>query len=241
MMGASSRGTFILPLRKEGIVTDDSCPLCSAPQISAFHEDRLRRYHRCEVCRLIFVPRNCHLSLIEEKAEYDFHENSPDNPGYRRFLSRLFEPMNALLLPISAGLDFGSGPGPTLSVMFEEVGHSVSLYDPFYAPDTAALNRRYDFVTATEVVEHFRNPAEDLQRLWSCVRPGGLLGIMTKQTLDRSSFANWHYKNDRTHVSFFSRETFKWFAENRHARLTFIGSDVILLEKSEQNSLHTFI
>jgi len=233
------RGAFRIA---EGCAPVDTlCPLCAADRTVDFFEDRRRAYLRCEVCRLIFVPQEYHLSSADEKVEYDLHENSPDAKGYRQFLNRIFEPVNAWLQGARKGLDFGSGPGPTLSVMFEEAGHNVSLYDPFYAPDTAPLNRQYDFVTATEVVEHFRNPAEDLQRLWSCVRPGGLLGIMTKQATDRSSFANWHYKNDRTHVSFFSRETFKWFAENGYAELTFIGSDVILLKKSEQSSLHTFV
>jgi cyclopropane fatty-acyl-phospholipid synthase-like methyltransferase len=183
---------------------------------------------RCEVCRLIFVPREYHLSSADEKAEYDLHENSPDTPGYRRFLSRLFEPVNARLEDGSKGLDFGSGPGPTLSVMFEEAGHDLSIYDPFYAPDQTPLTRQHDFVTASEVVEHFRNPAEDLQRLWSCVKPGGLLGIMTKQALDQASFAKWHYRNDPTHISFFSRETFEWLATKWLVKLTFIGSDVVL-------------
>lgn len=210
---------------------DVLCPLCADSRIGEFDEDRFRSYLCCNVCRLIFVPCEYHVSPSDEKAEYDLHENSPDDPGYRKFLGRLFEPMNDRLAAGSTGLDFGSGPGPTLSVMFEEAGHNVSIYDPFYAPDETPLTRQYDFVTASEVVEHFRNPADDLQRLWSCVKPGGLLGIMTKRALDQASFANWHYKNDPTHVSFFSRETFNWLAELWRARLTVVGSDVILLAK----------
>lgn len=211
---------------------DSFCPMCRSGRGVDFFVDRWRRYLRCDVCRLIFVPPEFHLSLAGEKAEYDLHENSPDDPGYRKFLGRLFEPVNDRIAAGSTGLDFGSGPGPTLSVMFEEAGHDVEIYDPFYSPDETPLTRQYDFVTASEVVEHFRNPADDLQRLWSCVKPGGLLGIMTKQVIDQASFANWHYKNDPTHISFFSRETFNWLAEDWLAELTFVGSDVMLLSKS---------
>lgn len=210
---------------------DCFCPLCRSDRVGDLFEDRLRCFLRCETCRLVFVPSEFHLSPGEEKTQYDHHENSPDDLNYRKFLGRLFEPVNARLSPESTGLDFGSGPGPTLSVMFEEAGHDVAIYDPFYAPDRTPLTHQYDFVTASEVVEHFRNPAEDLRRLWSCVKPGGLLGIMTKQALDRASFKKWHYKNDPTHVSFFSRETFTWLAEKWSAELTFVGSDVILLSK----------
>ena len=184
-------------------MSNTSCPLCSLREIFDFHKDRSREYLRCKTCQLIFVPREYHLSPPDEKAEYDLHENSPDDPGYRKFLGRLYEPMNDRIAAESSGLDFGSGPGPTLSIMFEEAGHNVAIYDPFYSPDKTPLTRQYDFVTASEVVEHFRNPAKDLQRIWSCIKPGGLLGIMTKLALDQASFSNWHYKNDPTHVSFF--------------------------------------
>lgn len=105
----------------------------------------------------------------------------------------------------------------------------MAIYDPFYATDTSPLAVRYDFVTASEVVEHFRNPADDLDRIWACVKPGGLLGIMTKLALDREAFARWHYKNDRTHVCFFSRETFAWLAAEWNADLAYAGNDVVLL------------
>ena len=214
-------------------MSNTSCPLCSSRELFAFHKDLSREYLRCEFCRLIFVPREYHLSLANEKVHYDLHENSPDDPGYRKFLGRLFEPMNDRIAAGSRGLDFGSGPGPTLSVMFEEAGHNVSIYDPFYSADETPLNRQYDFVTASEVVEHFCNPTEDLQRLWTCVRPSGLLGIMTKQALDQASFAKWHYKNDPTHVSFFSRETFNWLAASWNAEATFIGTDVAIFSRPE--------
>ncbi|MFY9256696.1 MAG: class I SAM-dependent methyltransferase [Fuerstiella sp.] len=177
------------------------------------------------------MPATLHLSPSQEKTHYDFHQNSPDDAGYRRFLGRLFEPLNAKLQPASNGLDFGCGPGPTLSVMFQEAGHAMAVYDPYYSTDTAPLQATYDFVTCTEVVEHFRNPRRDLDLLWSQVKPGGMLGIMTKLVIDASSFANWHYKNDPTHISFFSRETFQWLAKAWCAELEFVGADVMLFCK----------
>src|SRR5690606_3632388 len=136
-----------------------------------------------------------------EKAHYDLHQNSPHDPGYRGYLGRLFQPMVKRLAPTASGLDFGCGPGRTLSVMFEESGSRVRLYDPYYARDEQALARSYDFVTATEVVEHFSAAGEELDRLWSLLKPGGCLGIMTKLALDKAAFSRWHYKNDPTHIS----------------------------------------
>ena len=210
---------------------DRQCPLCLEAEGEPFFEDR-RSYFRCPLCRLVFVPPHQLPSAETEKAEYDKHQNSPDDPGYRRFLGRLFEPLVALLEPGSRGLDFGSGPGPTLSVMFEEAGYRMAIYDPFYAPDPSAFARRYDFVTASEVVEHLHRPRAELERLWSRLRPGGILGIMTKRVLDREAFSRWHYKNDPTHVCFFSVETFEWLAQHWRAELTVCGADVVLLARS---------
>lgn len=214
------------------------CPLCGDLASQSFHGDRLREYRQCAVCSLIFVPPRYFLSREDEKAEYDLHENSPLDTGYRRFLGRLFTPLNERLQPRSRGLDFGSGPGPTLSVMFEEVGHPMAIYDPFYAPDSEVLNhhaltRPYDFITATEVFEHLHDPRTDLDRLWSCLKPGGWLGVMTKLALGPDAFATWHYKNDRTHVCFFSRSTFRWLAKRWAAKLTFLGRDVMLLRRPD--------
>ena len=143
----------------------------------------------------------------------------------------MFNPLSLKLSPGSFGLDFGSGPEPTLSIMFEEEGHKMNIYDPYYAPDKIVLNEQYDFVTASEVVEHLHNPAIEFDLLWSILKPGGWLGLMTKLALDKEAFAKWHYKNDPTHVCFFSKETMEWLAEKWKAKIQFIGRDVILFQK----------
>ncbi len=162
---------------------------------------------------------------------YQQHRNDPDDSGYRAFLGRLCEPLQARLAPNSRGLDFGCGPGPTLSVMLAESGHQVELYDWFFAPDRSVLVGAYDFITATEVVEHLHQPGGELSRLWALLRPGGHLGVMTKLVLDRGAFSRWHYKNDLTHVSFFSRPTFEWLAGEWQADIEFVGQDVIIFTK----------
>jgi len=122
--------------------------------VRSYCRDRRRDYYRCPVCCLVFVPPWQFLSAEEEKKRYDLHRNSPEDPGYRRFLSRMFIPLQQWLATGSDGLDFGSGPEPMLSRMFEEAGHSMTLFDHFYEHAPAALERPYDFITATEVVEH---------------------------------------------------------------------------------------
>ena len=208
------------------------CPLCQGKDFDDFYRDRYRDYFRCWRCQLVIVPPVQFLSLEEEKARYDLHQNSSDDPAYRQFLNRLFLPINENLAESSCGLDFGSGPGPTLSVMFEEAGHSVRLFDLFYAPDISVFNQQYDFVTISEVAEHLHDPQKELNRLWGCLKQGGCLGIMTKLVIDQKAFAAWHYKDDPTHVSFFSKTTFEWLARKWQADLTFVHQDVMIFKKN---------
>lgn len=207
------------------------CRLCDFSMASSFHQDKRRDYFQCDVCSLVFVPASQFLSLEQEKARYDLHQNSPDDQGYRDFLNRLVNPMTTLLQPNSNGLDFGCGPGPTLKIQFEELGHKVANYDSLYANDKSVFDYQYDFICATEVVEHLHNPGMELDRLWECLKPNGLLGIMTKRVIDANAFANWHYKNDDTHVCFFHESTFQWLATRWNADLSIVSNDVVLIQK----------
>lgn len=207
------------------------CPLCNCENTLEFHRDRRRQYLRCQRCLLVFVPSQFFLSPEQEKAEYDLHQNEVDDPGYRQFLGRLAEPLSQRLAVGACGLDFGCGPGPALAAMLREQGYGVSLYDIFYHPDPGVLNERYDFVCATEVVEHLHCPGRVLEQLWQLLNPGGTLGVMTKLLRDQQAFAGWHYKNDATHVCFFSEQTWQWWAREYSAELERIGADVMLLRR----------
>ena len=181
---------------------------------------------------LFLFRRDYFLSAADEKAVYDYHENDPSDEGYRSFLNRLAVPLLERLSPDSHGLDFGSGPGPTLSVMLQEAGHHVDIYDPFYAADERVFDRQYDFIMATEVVEHLHQPGEELNRLWNCLEPGGILGLMTRHLRSHESFENWHYKTDPTHVVFYCDDTWQWLANHWDASLTRPHTDVVLFGKN---------
>ena len=210
---------------------DTGCPLCASGDPGHYHEDRHRTYLSCPNCHLVFVPKAHHLTPSAEKNEYDLHTNDPEDPGYRRFLSRLSRPLLERLDPGQKGLDFGCGPGPVLHQLLEDHGHTMDLYDPFYARNTDVFSNIYDFITATEVVEHLHHPGREFDRLFELMRSGGWLGIMTKLILDKVSFSRWHYIRDLTHVCFYSRTTFEYIAQRYHTSLTFIGDDVILLQQ----------
>lgn len=207
------------------------CPLCNASGSSFYFEDKARSYLKCGNCQLVYVPDRFHLDPVAEKRVYDQHQNNPTDPDYREFLSRLFKPMVERVSVPATGLDFGAGPGPTLSVMFEEAGYQMEIYDRFYADNPRVLDATYDFISCSEVVEHLRRPGIVLPALIANLKPTGWLGIMTKRVQNRQAFAAWHYKNDPTHVCFYSKETFEWLCGRYGCEPEFIGDDVILMRK----------
>lgn len=208
-----------------------ACPLCGAGT-RAFCADRARRYVECPDCALVSADPASHLSSQDERAIYDLHRNDPADARYRAFLARLADPLLSRLSPGMRGLDFGCGPGPVLSMMLREAGMAMTDYDPFYAPDPQALQRDYDFVTCTEVVEHFREPLAGWAQLAARVRPGGWLGVMTQLAPDEPErFLRWRYRDDRTHVSFHRLDTLRWLAARFGFELERVESQAFLLRK----------
>lgn len=214
------------------MIEQTHCSLCASLEVSEYFKDQRRSYVQCSRCDLVFVPPQEYVTREAEKAEYDLHQNNIDDAGYRGFLSRLMQPLLERLSPGASGLDFGCGPGPALAHMLREAGFEMAVYDSFFARDDAVLAVRYDFICATEVVEHLHRPGAELERLWSLITDGGWLAIMTKLVSDQAAFAHWHYKNDPTHVCFFSRDTWRWWAQQHGATLEIVGADVILLRRN---------
>lgn len=208
--------------------TPSICPLCQHSQVEYYFSDA-RTYWQCQNCDLVFVGSSEHLNELDEKARYDLHENDSDDLGYRQFLNRLVLPLSKRLTPSSVGLDFGCGPGPTVSIILEELGHQVSCFDKYYANNPSLLTLTYDFITSTEVLEHLREPSVELQKLINMLKPKGYLGIMTNLLPSKKRFADWHYKKDATHICFYADTTFEWVAEQWNLSLEIIEIDVVIL------------
>ena len=206
-----------------------TCVLCESADITLFHESESREYHHCQVCDVVFVPSSFYVSTTDEKAKYDNHKNTPEDKGYCDFLDRLLVPLQGYLKEGDKGLDFGSGPGPTLSFLMAERGYEMEIYDIFYHDRAQVFERQYDFITSTEVIEHLHNPLQEIARLWGCLKEGGVLGLMTAFRVE--DFSSWYYKRDMTHILFFTPETFAWIANYLQAELVIVESGVVILKK----------
>ena len=212
------------------------CPVCRARETRRLDTIDGRDYWRCGSCEATFVDPSQRLGRDAEYAVYLQHENDPADARYRRFLSKLADPLLARLQRTSLVLDYGCGPGPALAAMLSEAGHDARIYDPFFCPDRGALAQSYDAITCTEVAEHFHHPAEEFDRLGAMLRPGGWLAVMTCFQTEGKCFADWHYRKDPTHVVFYREATLRMIAAQRGWQCDVPVKDVALMRKPEISS-----
>ncbi|MBE0548141.1 MAG: class I SAM-dependent methyltransferase [Rubrivivax sp.] len=215
------------------------CPACEVAAARHFKRVDARDYWRCDTCEATFLDPGQRLDADAERTYYRSHHNDPADPSYRQFLARLARPLLERLLPAQHGLDYGCGPGPALAAMLREAGHTVALYDPLFFNDPGVLSRRYAFITCTEVVEHFYEPAQEFRRLDSWLEPGGVLAVMTGFLADDARFADWHYRRDPTHVVFYREATFHHLASRHGWRCEIPCPNVALLFKPAGSAMPT--
>ncbi|MAK55036.1 MAG: methyltransferase type 12 [Pusillimonas sp.] len=190
-----------------------------------------RTYLRCPVCECTFLTPSQRPNRLAEVAEYRLHRNDIYDAGYRHFLSGLTKPLLARLRGKQYGLDYGCGPGPALAIMLREAGHQIALYDPVFFNDPNVLKRQYDFITCTEVAEHFHHPAHEFQRLNKLLKHNGILAIRTQFQTDDTAFANWRYRHDPTHVVFYRENTFRVLAQQFKWQCEIPAPNVVFMRK----------
>ena len=189
-----------------------NCSLCQHSEIQLFFENTKNswKYFVCSRCELVFRDPETFLDSSSEKARYETHNNSIENPGYVKFLSPNIETLLPFLNEKSQGLDYGAGPGPIIDQLFKPHGIEVVNYDPYFFHEPNLLEKQYDFVTCTEVFEHFYNPHKEMQTLSQIVKPRGYLLLMTEFRRDAIHFSKWGYPMDNTHVIFLNERGLDW-------------------------------
>lgn len=170
-----------------------------------------------------------------EKQEYALHQNHFEDAGYVRFLSQV---LNQALVYVAQSnrhaihaLDFGCGPSPVLAALLYPHVKTVTYFDPLFYPNAVLDEQQFDLITCTEAIEHFHQPAREWERLTQRLSSQGVLIVMTKRVLGVERFANWHYKNDPTHVSFFSEQTFQFLAKRDQLAVSFPTADIAVFTR----------
>lgn len=203
-------------------------------------------YWQCPDCGGIYLDRAARPDPEAEKIRYEAHNNSALDPAFRAYLARFIDPVLETAGAVRTVFDYGSGPEPVLSTMLSERGYDVRLYDPYFAPDTVRFPAGADLVVCHEVAEHFFEPRVDFALMADCVAPGGFLAVGTKLLPDggdcarvRERFSAWWYREDSTHVSFYTERALDLCA--RSAALESVGragNDCLVFRKPCGNSAY---
>lgn len=190
-------------------MTTDNCTLCFSSETKEFFSYKNRTFYECNHCNLIFQSSDSLCSSAEEKERYLDHNNSELSDGYKKFLYNIIDPVKKYMAPESRGLDFGSGPYPMMAKILKGESYDIDSFDPYFNEFNLS-ERKYNFVILCEVIEHFNRPSNELNLIKSLLKDGGFLFIQTSLFSKEIDFKNWYYKDDITHVSFFSDETISY-------------------------------
>lgn len=183
----------------------------------------------------------------------------------------LFLKVSIIDFEIKKTLDFGCGKFTSFSKILEinfnksKLNHKIvdtNNYDFYYHKNETLLsNTNYNLITSFEVFEHLRNPINELNKIVAILEYDGFLVIET-QLLDniseykfnnsielidveklKNSFGNWWYKNDITHINFYSNRTFEVLANKLNLKIIPIKEikDVNkLIDKNKINNILFF-
>ncbi len=227
-----------MAIKKIGSGNPPVCPLCASTLPVLFHADCGLRQGwdslHCLRCDLLFRHESSWLSPQAEAAHYRNHKNSFEDAGYRRFLQPVVDAVREVLPRAASGLDYGSGPCPVLASMLEEVGFQVVFHDPFFSPRQDLEKASFDFISCTEVVEHFKNPAHEFGYFYERLRSGGYLFVKTQIRaceLAPETFETWYYRLDPTHIAFYSRKTLNWIASSLGFSSEFLSNTLVRFRK----------
>jgi Methyltransferase domain len=144
-------------------------------------------------------------------------------------------------------LDFAGGYGLFTRLM-RDIGFNFQWYDP-HTPNLFAqgfeceLNssRKFELITACEVLEHFENPAAETSRLFSLSDNLLFSTILLPQSPPRAD-EWWYYGFEHgQHISFYSKKTMEFLAQKNQRNLLSSHNIHLFTAKSISPLLYQFI
>lgn len=190
-------------------------------------------YFSCTTCSALIKDGIFYLSPEDEKAIYEIHNNDVEDPRYQKFVSPVTSHVTNHFQKNSLGLDYGCGAAPVVTKVLTDRGYNIKPYDPFFNPEDGYLELTYDYIVACEVFEHFHQPAEEIEKLVSMLKPNGELIIHTMLYHEGIAFKNWHYRRDDTHVIIYTQETMVYIAKKHDLDIVWMDKRLVIMKKRQ--------
>ena len=231
---------------------EKKCKICGFSSVS---EEKIiscsgRNFYFCPNCASIFANSASYLDSASQRQRYLLHNNSLDDEGYKTYLGNFFDA--ALKLSIGKKeltpqdfeffsgwdyLDYGSGPVPCLTELVKEkkIFRTVQSYDLFFT-EKLPSGSKFDFITCLEVAEHFENPLQDFTKIAELLKNGGILALQTQFLEEREFeeqkkfFEKWWYKEDSTHVVFYTKKGLEECAKSCGLRLVATEKNLVVFK-----------
>jgi len=188
------------------------CPLCSGKKY-IYYRFKERTYYQCEKCAGISLDESDRLSPADEMKRYLEHNNDVEDIKYQNFVKPIILAICNDFNRHNKGLDYGAGTGPVITKILTDDSYNIKTYDPYFHNFPYYLKKKYDYIACCEVIEHFYHPYREFKRLKTLLSKNGALYCQTDIYKDNISFKNWYYKNDPTHVFFYTEKTVCWIKE----------------------------
>ena len=185
------------------------CTLCGNVTVF-FIEYKERHFHKCNHCGSVLLDTKHYLVFDDEKYRYDKHSDDIEDEGYQQFVSPIVNAVLQNYTSLDKGLDYGCGKTAIIKTLLQRKQYTIAGYDPIYYPNQELLSENYNYITCCEVVEHFYNPEQEFKKLMQLLLPGGKLYLKTNLYSDIIDFKSWWYKNDPTHVIFYTKKSMEF-------------------------------
>lgn len=174
---------------------------------------------------ILRLSKEHYINETLEKSRYLKHNNSGE--GYFKYHQNLYEAFIKPYLNEGLSLDFGCGP----TKVYEQLIENTLSYDKYFFNNKTIFKKKFDNIILIEVLEHLKNPEDNIKLLTSLLNKGGRLFIST-HFYDINKLDNWWYLRDETHVCFYNLDSFTKIGQRYHLDLVYTDKEkLIVLEK----------
>lgn len=218
------------------------CPLCGSKRFKRFLAMREYGLARCLSCDMVWDP-NPPKDLKSVYRENYFVNDNPKggyanyfegmNVNKRTFHERI-KRINKKILARGRMLDVGCALGDSL-IEAKRLGwknlYGVEMSE--YASKKAGLrglnikegtldgakfpDNYFDIVTLQDVIEHIKDPKEEVREIYRILKPGGFVFIVSPDVdglWAKLLGKAWYHYKPREHIMYFSQKTLKTVLEN---------------------------